>query len=111
MTEVSIVTCNERALSASHPLVGRVNRQGIPQLRMPALRTGPIVPTFRPPSWELYERSEASPEGSLDSFATATSYSEESSIVRTTIQPSPTPDEQELGATTSKVPGWQLYKE
>ena len=108
-------------------LVGRIDHQVTPQPRMPAPRTGPILPTFRPPGGELYERSEApSPKGGSDSSITAASYSEESPIVREAIPPSLTPDEQnpkksrstvkykreqKLGATTSKMLPWQIYRE
>ena len=109
-------------------LLGRIDHKVIPRPKIPAPRTGPIIPTFRPPGGELYERSKAlSPKGGLDSCITAASYGEESSIVRGAIQPSPTLDKQMPkesthtvintpkqmvpSASTSKVPPWQLYKE
>ena len=94
---------------------------------MPALGASPIVPIFRPPGGETNECSKApSREGGLAKPIIATSYDEESSIVRGAIQPSPALDGQKpgksthtvinglkklLGVSTSKVPAWQLYKE
>ena len=75
----------------------------------------------------MNERSEApSPKDGLDKSVIATSYGKESSTVGGAIQPSSTLDGQKpkkathtiisglkqmLGASTSKVPPWQLYKE